>query len=54
MAEIFVTIFLVVFIGAAILFVAFSQYRKTLREAKNYERGLKRSEERRVGKECRL
>jgi hypothetical protein len=41
MAGIFITIFLVVFIGAAILFVAFSQYRKTLQEAKNYERGLK-------------
>lgn len=41
MAQIFIAIFLVTFIGAAILFVAFSQYRKTLREAKNYERGLK-------------
>lgn len=41
MAGIFVTIFVVVFLGAAILLVAFSQYRKTLREAKNYERGLK-------------
>lgn len=41
MAGVFVTIFMVVFIGAAILLVAFSQYRKTLREAKNYERGLK-------------
>lgn len=41
MAEIFIAIFLVAFIGGAILFVAFMQYRKTLREAKNYERGLK-------------
>ncbi len=41
MAGIFITMFVVVFLGAAILFVAFSQYRKTLREAKNYERGLK-------------
>lgn len=41
MAEIFIAIFLITFVGAAILFVAFSQYRKTLREAKNYERGLK-------------
>jgi TraM recognition site of TraD and TraG len=41
MAGIFITIFVVTFLGAAILFVAFSQYRKALREAKNYERGLK-------------
>lgn len=41
MAGIFITIFVVVFVGAAILFVAFMQYRNTLREAKNYERGLK-------------
>lgn len=41
MAGLFVTIFVIVVVGAAILFVAFSQYRKTLREAKNYERGLK-------------
>lgn len=41
MAGIFITIFVVVFVGAAILLVAFMQYRNTLREAKNYERGLK-------------
>lgn len=41
MAEIFIAIFLITFVGGTVLFVAFSQYRKTLREAKNYERGLK-------------
>ena len=41
MAGIFITVFVFVFLGAAIGIFAFSQYRKTLREAKNYERGLK-------------
>lgn len=41
MAAIFITIFVVVLVGATILLVAFMQYRNTLREAKNYERGLK-------------
>lgn len=41
MAGIFITVFIFVFLGAAIGIFAFSQYRKTLREAKNYERGLK-------------
>ena len=40
-AGIFVSLFITVFIGAAVIFVVFSQYKKTLREAKNYERGLK-------------
>jgi hypothetical protein len=41
MAGVFVTLFLVICIGGAAIFVVFSQYKKTLREAKNYERGLK-------------
>lgn len=41
MAGIFITVFIFIFLGAAIGIFAFSQYRKTLREAKNYERGLK-------------
>ena len=41
MAGLFITIFLVVFLGSVAAFLIFSQYRKTLREAKNYERGLK-------------
>lgn len=41
MATLFVTLFILVFVGAAALFFVFSQYKKTLREAKNYERGLK-------------
>lgn len=41
MAGIFISVFIFVFLGSAIGIFAFSQYRKTLREAKNYERGLK-------------
>lgn len=41
MAGILISIFIFVFLGLVVGFFAFSQYRKTLREAKNYERGLK-------------
>lgn len=41
MAGIFIAAFLTISIGAALVVIAFSQYKKTLREAKNYERGLK-------------
>lgn len=41
MAGLFITIFIFVFLGSAAGIFAFSQYRKMLREAKNYERGLK-------------
>lgn len=36
-----ITGFIVLVLGSAIAFVLYVQYRKTLREAKNYERGLK-------------
>jgi len=41
MVGVFISIFVFVFLGSAIGIFVFSQYRKTLREAKNYERGLK-------------
>lgn len=41
MAGVFIALFLSVSIGAALIVIVFSQYKKTLREAKNYERGLK-------------
>lgn len=41
MAGVFVIAFITIFIGAVALFLVFAQYKKTLREAKNYERGLK-------------
>jgi hypothetical protein len=41
MAGLFITIFIIVVLAIAVGLVLFSQYRKTLREAKNYERGLK-------------
>jgi len=41
MAGVFITLFVFVFLGSVIGLFVFSQYRKTLREAKNYERGLK-------------
>ncbi len=41
MAGVFITIFIFIVLGGAIAIFVFSQYRKTLREAKNYERGLK-------------
>ena len=41
MIGVFITIFVFIVVGTAVGFFAFSQYKKTLREAKNYERGLK-------------
>jgi hypothetical protein len=41
MAGLFIGIFAFVFLGMVVGFFIFSQYKKTLREAKNYERGLK-------------
>lgn len=41
MAGILIAMFLITFIGAGGLIFVFMQYKKTLREAKNYERGLK-------------
>ena len=41
MLGIFISVFIFAFLGLAVGFFVFSQYRKTLREAKNYERGLK-------------
>ena len=41
MVGVFITIFVFVFLGSVIAIFVFMQYRKTLREAKNYERGLK-------------
>ena len=41
MAGIFIAAFVTVFIGTALILIIFLQYKKTLREAKNYERGLK-------------
>jgi hypothetical protein len=41
MLSFLITSFVVFFIGAAASIVIFLQYRKSLREAKNYERGLK-------------
>jgi hypothetical protein len=41
MAGVFITIFVFVFLGSAVGIFSFAQYRRTLREAKNYERGLK-------------
>jgi hypothetical protein len=41
MAGIFISVFIFVFLGSGIAVFLFMQYRKTLREAKNYERGLK-------------
>jgi len=41
MAGILIGAFLIISVGAALIIIAFSQYKKTLREAKNYERGLK-------------
>ena len=41
MTGIFITAFIAVFIISSVAVVAFFMYRKTLREAKNYERGLK-------------
>lgn len=41
MAGVFITVFIFVFLGSAVAILLFTQYRKALREAKNYERGLK-------------
>jgi len=41
MVGVFISVFIFVFLGSAVGIFLFSQYRKTLREAKNYERGLK-------------
>lgn len=41
MVGVFISVFIFVFLGSAVGIFIFSQYRKTLREAKNYERGLK-------------
>lgn len=41
MTGVFITAFISVFIISSVAIVAFFMYRKTLREAKNYERGLK-------------
>lgn len=41
MAGVFITIFIFIVLGSSVGLFVFSQYRKTLREAKNYERGLK-------------
>lgn len=41
MAAVFISVFIFIFLGSIVGSFAFSQYRKTLREAKNYERGLK-------------
>lgn len=41
MAGVFISIFLIICVGAAVVIIVFLQYRKTLQEAKNYERGLK-------------
>ncbi|MET0980436.1 MAG: TraM recognition domain-containing protein [Candidatus Saccharimonadales bacterium] len=41
MVGIFISVFIFVFLGLGVGAFLFSQYRKTLREAKNYERGLK-------------
>jgi hypothetical protein len=41
MTAIFISVFVFIFLGSTAGIFIFSQYRKTLREAKNYERGLK-------------
>lgn len=41
MLGVFISVFIFAFLGLGVGFFVFSQYRKTLREAKNYERGLK-------------
>jgi hypothetical protein len=41
MAGVFIAAFVTIFVGAALIIVVFTQYKRTLREAKNYERGLK-------------
>lgn len=41
MTGLLITIFIVIVLGASAGIILFAQYRKTVREAKNYERGLK-------------
>ncbi|HUC96624.1 MAG TPA: ATP-binding protein, partial [Candidatus Saccharimonadales bacterium] len=41
MVNVLITIFIILVIGIAVAVFVFSQYQKTLRDAKNYERGLK-------------
>lgn len=41
MFAIFTTVFIIIIVGVVLATFIFLQYRKTLREAKNYERGLK-------------
>lgn len=41
MASVFIFAFIIIFVLGAALIVGFMQYKNTLREAKNYERGLK-------------
>lgn len=41
MVAVFIVSFIVVVLGVSVGLIIFMQYRKTLREAKNYERGLK-------------
>lgn len=41
MVGVFISVFVFVFLGSVVSIFIFTQYRKTLREAKNYERGLK-------------
>lgn len=41
MIYLIITIFIILVIGAAISLFIFNQYKKTMRDAKNYERGLK-------------
>jgi hypothetical protein len=39
MAGVFIAAFVTIFVGAALIIVVFTQYKRTLREAKNYEYG---------------
>lgn len=41
MAGVFIAAFVIIFVSTALVIIVFTQYKKTLREAKNYERGLK-------------
>jgi len=41
MAGVFIAAFVIIFVSTALTIIVFTQYKKTLREAKNYERGLK-------------
>src|ERR1700747_1947602 len=41
MAGVLIAAFVTLFVGTALVIIVFTQYKNTLREAKNYERGLK-------------